>query len=210
MTMTRRFWLFIYGLPNILGSALALAGLTLFFAGAIKSYWLFIVLGLYAIGHLIAPRPQDVAVKLEKAWDETELRAKLAQLVALALRALPGNAARIVQRIEEAVLDILSHSKDIDGQPFQLHIVRQTVNAYLPTVLETYAKLPSAYARMHPVRDGKTAQQIVGEQLALIEAELKTILVDLASNDAQALVVHGEFLKRKLESSAADFLSLAN
>jgi hypothetical protein len=98
----------------------------------------------------------------------------------------------------------------MDGEPFQLQIVRQTVNDYLPTVLQTYARLPAAFARMHPVRDGKTAQQLVEEQLALIEQELSGILVGLSRNDAQALIVHGEFLKNKLDSGASDILSIAS
>lgn len=206
--MTRRFWLFIYGLPNILGSTLALAGLGLYFGGAIKSYWLFIVCGLYAIGYLIAPRPRELAIKLEQAWDDAGLRAKLSELTALARRTLPEDAAKAVERINQAILDILTHSEAMNSQPFQLHIVRQAINSYLPAVLATYAKLPPAFAKIHPVKDGKTAQQLVGEQLALIETELKTILAGLSKNDAQALIVHGEFLKKKLESGATDFLGL--
>jgi hypothetical protein len=205
--MSRRFWLWLYGMPNIAGSVLALAGLALFFTGIIKSYWPFIVFGLYGIGYLIAPRPEDLELKLEQAWDAEQLRDKLAQLARLAL---PDEAAKTVGRIETAISDILAHSDEIGGQHFQLQIVRQTVNDYLPAVLQNYARLPPAFARIHPVRDGKTAQQLVDEQLGLIEKELNTILSDLSQNDAQALIVHGEFLKKKLESGAADFLSLTN
>lgn len=208
--MMRRFWLYIYGMPNILGSLLALIGLALFFAGIMKSYWLFIVLGLYGIGYLIAPRPEELNLKLEQAWDEAELRDKLAALVAQARLTLPNEASQTMQRIGQEILDILAHSESIGGQPFQLQIVRQTVNDYLPTVLQTYAKLPKAFARIHPVRNGKTAQELVHEQLNLIENGLKTILVDLSENDAKALVVHGEFLKKKLETGAEDFLTLAS
>lgn len=175
----RRIWLHIYGLPNILGSSLALIGLALFFTGMIKSYWLFIVLGLYGIGYLVAPRPQELNLQLEQAWDAAALRAKLAALSEQARRSLPEEGARTVARIEQAIGDILVQSEAIGGQPFQLQIVRQTVNDYLPTVLQTYAKLPKAFARIHPVRDGKTAQQLVEAQLSLIETELRTILVDL-------------------------------
>jgi hypothetical protein len=200
----RRFWLFIYGLPNILGSSLALAGLALFFGGAIKNYWLFIVCGLYAIGYLIAPRPAHLALKLEQAWDDAELRSKIAEIVAHARHVLPQEVAKAVQQIEQAILDILAQKETVDGQPFQLHIVRQTVNDYLPSILENYVKLPTAFAKLHPIRNGKTAQQLISEQLALIETQLKTILVDLSANDAQALIVHGEFLKKKLETGATD------
>ena len=208
--MMRRFWLYIYGLPNILGSSLALIGLGLFFTGIIKSYWLFIVLGLYGIGYLVAPRPQELSLQLEQAWDEAEIRRKLAELVTQGKRILPEQAADTVKRIEQFILDILSGSKAVGEQPFQLHILRQTVNDYLPTLLQTYAKLPKAFARMHPVRDGKTPQQLVNEQLTLIETELKNMLFDLSKNDAEALIVHGEFLKKRLDTGADDLLSLAN
>jgi hypothetical protein len=128
----------------------------------------------------------------------------------LGRRILPESAAKRVERIQQAILDILSHAQSMDGEPFQLQIVRQTVNDYLPTVLQTYARLPAAFARMHPVRDGKTAQRLVEEQLALIEQELSGILVGLSKNDAQALIVHGEFLKKKLDSGASDILSIAS
>ena len=206
----RRFWLYIYGMPNILGSSLALIGLALFFAGIMKSYWLFIVLGLYGIGYLIAPRPEELNLKLEQAWDQAELRDNLAVLLAQARLTLPDEASQAMQRIGQDILDIMAYPDSIGGQPFQLQIVRQTVNDYLPTVLQTYAKLPKAFARIHPVRNGKTAQELVHEQLNLIENELKTILVDLSENDAKALVVHGEFLKKKLETGAEDFLTLAS
>ncbi|NJM34894.1 MAG: hypothetical protein HC850_09530 [Rhodomicrobium sp.] len=205
MSAPRRFWLYIYGLPNILGSALALAGLALFFIGIIKSYWLFIVAGLYGIGYLAAPRPVELSLKLEQAWNEAELRGKIADLARLARRILPDSDAKRVERIQQAILDILSHAKVMEGEPFQLQIVRQTVNDYLPTVLQTYARLPGAFARIHPVRNGKTAQQLVEEQLGLIETELNSILVGISQNDAQALIVHGEFLKKKLDSGANDF-----
>lgn len=206
----RRIWLYIYGLPNILGSSLALMGLALFFTGIIKSYWLFIVLGLYGIGYLITPRPQELSLELEQAWDEATLRHKLTALVSEAKRTLPEEAMKVMKRIEQAILDILSDSKAAGDQPFQLHIVRQTVNDYLPTLIQTYAKLPKAFARMHPVRNGKTAQQLVDDQLRLIETELNNILLDLSKNDAQALIVHGEFLKKKLDSGAEDLLSLTD
>lgn len=207
--MVRRFWLYIYGLPNMIGSALALCGLALFFTGVIKSYWLFIVLGLYGIGYLAAPRPQDLGLKLDQAWDEAQLRDKLAQLMALAQSKLPRKGAATVKRIQQAILEILAQSENIGGQLFHLQIVRQTVNDYLPAVLTNYARLPSAFARIHPVRDGKTAEQLIDEQLGLIESELQKILVDVTRADAQALIVHGEFLKRKLDSGA-DFLSVGN
>lgn len=204
MNMGRRFWLFLYGSPNMLGSALALGGLSLLFTGTIKDYWTFIVPGLYGIGFLSAPRPQRTAVELGKAWDDAALRSRLSALVGRARRLLPPETAETAARIEEGVLAILAHTTDGDGNAYQLHIARQTVNSYLPEIIDGYARLPSLFAKLHPLRDGKTAQHLVSEQLGLIEQELRIILEDLSRNDAQALVVHGEFLKKKLAGGAGE------
>ncbi len=61
-----------------------------------------------------------------------------------------------------------------------------------------------------PLCHEATKFDLIDEQLGLIEGELNKILVDLTQEDAQALIVHGEFLKKKLETSAADFLAPAN
>ena len=44
--LKRSLLLFLYSTPNIVGCLLGVFGLLSFFAGIIKAYWLFIVLGL--------------------------------------------------------------------------------------------------------------------------------------------------------------------
>ena len=43
--------------------------------------------------------------------------------------------------------------------------VEQTIRGYLPNTLERYLRLPPVYARMHPVKDGKTAEVLLVEHL---------------------------------------------
>jgi len=53
--MPRAFWIWFYSTGNLLGSALALIGLGLYFTGLIDRWWWLIVPGLYLSGLLLAP-----------------------------------------------------------------------------------------------------------------------------------------------------------
>ena len=57
------------------------------------------------------------------------------------------------------------------------------------------------------MRDGKTAKEILIEQLDLLDEEMKKILVDLHERDTQALVTHGRFLRKKFADPAEIWLS---
>jgi hypothetical protein len=198
----RKLSLFVYGLPNIVGSTLGLAGLALLFAGVIKSYWPFIVAGLYGVGYLAAPRPSGLQIDFAEALGVPELTRKLDKIAEAARKTLPQDAASIVDAIRASVLDILAQAAAPASDAYQLQVARQTVNSYLPQMLDSYARLPPAFARLHVVKDGKTAQQILKDQLVLLDRELKQIALELHRADTEALIVHGEFLKKKFGASS--------
>ena len=77
---------------------------------------------------------------------------------------------------------------------------------YLPTALQNYLSLPPAFANLHPVRDGKTARQLLNEQLDILDPEMKEIVVDISANDTQKLLAHGRFLSRS--STSKTFLAI--
>ena len=193
----RKVWLFIYGFPNIFGAILGLAGLALLFTGVIRSYWLFIVAGLYGIGYLAAPRPTGLEAELAEALDVEGLTAKIEKIAAAAKRVLPQSSAQLVDDIRKSVLDILARAAEAGADAYQLQVARQTVNDYLPGMLDTYARLPPAFSKFRIIKDGKTAQAILDEQLQLLDRELKQICLELHRSDTEALIVHSEFLKKK-------------
>ena len=61
-----RLLLFLYSTPNIVGSALGVVGLGLFFGGVIDDWWLAIVAGLYAVGWLATPRDRELEIALRE------------------------------------------------------------------------------------------------------------------------------------------------
>jgi hypothetical protein len=203
----RKVLLFIYGLPNFFGTVLGLVGLALLFTGVIKDYSLFIIGGLYGIGYLAAPRPSGLQVELEEALGAADLTRKINTIAEAANKTLSEDAAALVDTIRVSVLDIIAQAATAEANAYQLQVVRQTVNSYLPDMLDTYARLPPAFAKFHVIRDAKTAEQILKEQLGLLDRELKEIAIQLHRSDTDALIVHGEFLKKKFGSRSGALIS---
>jgi len=83
--------------------------------------------------------------------------------------------------------------------------VRETVLRYLPETLANYAALPPAFRASHVLKDGKTARDLMTEQLGLLDGKMREIIANVASSDAQALLANGRFLEAKFR--APDFLS---
>jgi hypothetical protein len=82
-----------------------------------------------------------------------------------------------------------------------LYTIRQTALDYLPVALQDYLALPTAYATLQPVRDGKTARQLLLEQLDLMDTGMRQIADDAHRNDAEKLLAHGRFLEEKFAKS---------
>jgi hypothetical protein len=78
-----------------------------------------------------------------------------------------------------------------------LYTVRETVRRYLPDTLTHYFALPPSLRAGHAARDGKTAQQLLAEQLALLDEEMRRIASRVASPDVQALRANGRFLEAR-------------
>jgi hypothetical protein len=76
----RRILLFLYSTPNLVGCLLGLGGLALYALGIIGPYAPLIVVGLYLIGVLLAPRPRIRA--FAAAAEDADLRRELDRRVA--------------------------------------------------------------------------------------------------------------------------------
>jgi hypothetical protein len=95
----------------------------------------------------------------------------------------------------------------VGGRHFDndLYTVRETVLRYLPETLANYVALPPVFRTTHSLKEGKTARQLLGEQLALLDDKLLEIVANVAGADAQALLANGQFLEMKFRQP--DFLA---
>lgn len=81
---------------------------------------------------------------------------------------------------------------------------RHIAISYLPDALNTYLSIPAAYATTQLLDNGKTAQDTFKDTLAELETKVRQLGDDLASQDAQAFLVHSKFLHQKFGPQGLD------
>lgn len=188
--------LFLYGNGNILGSILGLCGLGLFFGGVIKSFWAPIVVGLYAIGYLMAPRSRHYELRLSQEMSADEIRERLQDLIARIQPAASEDILSRVTSISESIQAILPRITAAElSSDRNVFTIRQTALDYLPRTLEHYLNLPRAYARFHHLSNGKTPHQLLLDQLEILDSKMKEIVINFCEEDSMQLLVNGRFLE---------------
>ncbi len=81
---------------------------------------------------------------------------------------------------------------------------RHIAISYLPDALNTYLSIPVAFATTQVLDNGKTAQDTFKDTLAELEAKVRQLGDDLASQDAQAFLMHSKFLHQKFGPQGLD------
>lgn len=199
-----RALLFLYGNGNIFGCALALLGPALLFAGVIERGWLPITAGLYIAGWLLGRRAPELERRIEDSLSLEETLARLDHVVAQARPHLGEDMRHSLESVRGLVVEVLPQLVGTGARGDDLFTVRETVLRYLPETLANYVALPPAFRITQPLKDGKTARQLLGEQLGLLDTKLREIVGNLAASDAAALVANGQFLAQKFRQP--DFL----
>ncbi len=74
---------------------------------------------------------------------------------------------------------------------------RRIAITYLPDALNTYLSIPPAYATTKLLDNGKTASDTFKDTLGELEAKVQQLGDDLAGQDAQAFLIHSQFVKQK-------------
>lgn len=136
MNRPQQFILYLYSAKNIVGSALGLLGLTLYFIGLIDAWWFLIVVGLYLIGMLVTPDNPTYDLRLRNQMSVEELRAELEGLVRTVRRKVPDDIYKKVVSIKESILSILPNIVDVNSGDYNIYVIRQTALEYLPDALQ--------------------------------------------------------------------------
>lgn len=61
-------------------------------------------------------------------------------------------------------------------------------------------RLPVAFANLHPLQQGKTAKNLLLEQLQLLKDQLDKIAEAAFKDDADALLTNGRYLQEKFHA----------
>ena len=148
------------------------------------------------------PRTQAVPSDLDS------MKSALDALVAESNHQLPPDLVKKLDAVVDAIVDL--HSAYSAGQmtPHDRFLVERTVDDYLPAALSAYRKIPVAY-RSSPLHDadGKTANQVLSDQLDLLRQRMAEVADAAYREDAEALLIHGRFLRSKFGSSSLSLKS---
>lgn len=202
-----RSLLFLYGNGNIAGCALALLGPALLFAGVIGPGWGWITAGLYAAGWAAASagtRAPEIERRIADSLSVEDTLDHFDTLVAQVRPQLTPDMHAHLSSVRCSVAEVLPRLVGARSHDADLFTVRETVLRYLPETLANYVALPPAFRGSHVLQGGKTARQLLAEQLALLDGKLREIVANVASADAQALLANGRFLEAKFRQP--DFL----
>ena len=200
-----RALLFLYSNGNLLGCAIALAGPALLFAGVIEHGWLAITAGLYAAGWLLGRRSPELERRIADSLSTEETLAHLDAVVSSATPHLTPDMRERLQSIRDSVSAVLPRLMGQASGGDELFTVRETVLRCLPETLANYVALPAAFRATHQLQSGRTARELLAEQLDLLAGKMREVVANVSASDAQALVANGQFLRAKFQQP--DFLA---
>ena len=199
-----RVLLYLYSTRNIIACAIALVGPALLFMDVIREGWLLITAALYAAGYFATPAPRVLDVGLAQSLSFDAL---LEQFDRVAKAAGPQLQPAMVARMESirrSIAEVLPRLADARGFDDNLYTVRETIARYLPETLANYIALPPMFRVTRVLKDGKTARDLLMDQLAVLDDQMKEVVGNVARGDANALLANGQFLEDKFRER--DFL----
>jgi hypothetical protein len=185
---------------NIAGCLLALVGLVLYFVGVLGRLWPLVVVALYLIGALAAP-PGSAADLLRGGYDPRGVKSALSRLRKDIRGRVPQEIQWKVDRITNSIETILPKAGQLPGGSKDLFVLQRTATDYLPTALNSYLDMPREYADTHPVDEGKTARQILSDQLDLLAGQMDEVADAVNRGDVERLLAHGRFLEERFGRS---------
>lgn len=140
----------------------------------------------------------EVPLRLEVPDDDPQsLRSALTFTVEAARPRVTEPVERELDRIVEAVEAVLAVWADSEAGREAGYTLRATITRYLPDTLERYLKLPRRFRTQRTVRDGKTARELVTEQLSVLAEELESVAEEVHQGNASELAAHGRFLQER-------------
>jgi hypothetical protein len=192
-----RAQLYLYSTRNIVACAVALVGPALLFMGVIREGWLLITAALYAVGYFATPAPRVFDAGLVQSLSFDALLEQFDRVAKAAGPQLqPAMVARL-QSIRRSIAEVLPRLADVRGFDDNLYTVRETIARYLPETLANYIALPPMFRVTRVLKDGKTARDLLMDQLAVLDDQMKEVVGNVARGDANALLANGQFLEDK-------------
>jgi hypothetical protein len=197
----KRFFRYFQSTANLCGSVLALAVVAAYFFNLIGPLWWLLAGGAYVAGSL----PFAFGGEVKHLPEGLSTADALLMLEDDFLPRLPPKPRKILGQIITHVNDLMPRLKEMEQQGLveasSRAMLKQTVVRLLPDAVEAYLRLPPGYASHTIVTDGKTAQDLLAEQLTMLQEHIISLEQNLLSADVNSLLANGRFLQEKFQRS---------
>jgi hypothetical protein len=194
---------------QVAGATLAAAGLLLHLTGVVVgSLWWLSLLVLYAAGAAIGVwseslKDDHVRHVVEDGLDADAIRAALAQQFRAVNGRIPAPAMERFLRIRKNLLELLPRVHEFSPGSMELFTLQQTALDYLPNALDTYLRLPPAYAGSSRVDGARTPVQVLLDELTLIDHKMEQVRSEVRRQDTDRLLAHDRFLEDRFGGERA-------
>jgi len=197
LPLSTRIQLYLYSTRNIVACAAGLLGPALLFLGVIREGWLLITAALYTAGYFATPAPQVLDTRLTQSLSFDAVLERFDRLVNEARTQLPPRMVGLLDSIRHSIKEVLPRLTEARAFDDNLFTVRETIARYLPETLANYVALPPMFRVTRVLKEGKTARDLLMDQLVVLDNQMKEVVGNLARGDADALLANGEFLQAK-------------
>jgi len=205
VTVPQRVLRFLLSRKNIGASLLALGGLALFALGLPGGViGIALIAALYASGYLLIPGEQGIKFTLFDERDAQQIRQGLSDMTYSMRFRVADDVMGAVEDVSRSIQLTLPPpgTPGLAAIDPTVMLIRQTALSYLPRVLDDYLAIPRMYAERVVVQDGKTARDVLIEQLRIMESKMKETAQAMYRNDADRLLVNARFLQERFARSA--------
>src|SRR6476469_4347094 len=154
---------------------------------------------LFGLDRPEAPEPvrsgPPTTEQLLGALDAIELQARAGRV--------PGVVLSRLLRVTRIVRQTLPRLANLGLGSSQGYSVMATATDYLPVAIGNYLRLPRDWADTRPIEAGKSSVMLLVDQLDLLGTTMDKVYDAVCRADAEAIIVHGQFLEQKFGQASA-------
>jgi hypothetical protein len=181
---------------------------TLFGHGAAGVEWALGALAFFGVTRAVRRRASYPSRRLPAYPVVKEARKPLPRPSQIDTRRLPASVRLKVAQLRRKIDALLKHSGQFPAGSEMVYVLQRTETDYLPSTLRAYLAIPPGSETLAVNADGKSAWQVLWEQLRLMEHKLDEIAADLHRRNADQLVANGRFLEERFKQLGGSELNL--
>ena len=206
---------FLSSPANLTGLGLASLALLARLTGIIDVFWLLIVAGSYGlgwqIGRLAFPRHLDALengkTRISPVARTVAEREDIEESLNRIMRMVTENRCGLFDStLQRAIIELCAQIRSLIERmeasvgfisARDAHSAKRIAIDYLPGLIEGFMAIPREFAAKKALTDGKTARELLHENLAVLQRKTTEMSDDLAAQDARSFLNHAGFLRNK-------------